>query len=225
MNLNENTLAVLKNFSSIQLNLVIPEGNVLKTIADAKNVMAVAELEQEFPQEFGVYDMNEFLSVLTLVDSPDLTFEDESLKVSDSNGRSSVRYFYSDKSILTSPSKDITMPECEVSFTLDESTLHRVRKAASVLGHEKMIISPVDGAIRLSVTDNSDSTSNSFSIEVPGSYEEGVDFSFVMNINNMKLIAGDYDVEVSSKLLSRFSNKTSKVTYYIAMEKSSTYGG
>ena len=222
MQLTDNTLSVLKNFASIQPNVVLNEGNVIKTIAEAKNVMAVATLDQSFDKTVGIYNLDEFLSVLGLVDDPDLNFHDDFVTVQ-GNGRSQVKYFYSDASILTSPAKDIPMPEAEVKFTLDEATLNKVRRAAGALGHEKMTITSTDGGIKLTVVDNTDSTSNAFDIVVPGTCDSE-DFMFVMNIANLKLIAGDYDVEVSSRLISKFSNKNADVVYYIALEKSSTYG-
>lgn len=223
MQLTENTMAVLKNFASIQPNVVLNEGNVVKTIAEAKNVMAVATLDQSFDKSMGIYNLEEFLSVLSLVDSPDLTFKDDFVTVNSSTGRSQVKYFYSDPSILTSPAKDIPMPEAEVTFTLDEATLSKIRRAAGALGHEKMTITATDGGVMLTVVDNTDSTSNAFEIAVPGECAS-TDFTFVMNIANLKLITGDYDVEVSSRLISKFSNTSTDVVYYIALEKSSTYG-
>jgi hypothetical protein len=222
MQLTDNTMAVLKNFASIQPNVVLHEGNVIKTIAEAKNVMAVATLDQTFDKSLGIYNLDEFLNVLGLVDSPDLAFGDDFVTVK-GNGRSQVKYFYSDPSILTSPAKDIPMPEAEVKFELDEATLGKVRRAASALGHEKMTITALDGGIKLTVVDNTDNTSNAFDIVVPGSCDSE-DFTFVMNIANLKLIAGAYDVEVSSRLISKFTNTTTDVVYYIALEKSSTYG-
>ena len=222
MQLTDNTMAVLKNFASIQPNVVLHEGNVIKTIAEAKNVMAVATLDQTFDKSLGIYNLDEFLNVLGLVDSPDLAFGDDFVTVK-GNGRSQVKYFYSDPSILTSPAKDIPMPEAEVKFELDEATLGKVRRAASALGHEKMTITAHDGGIKLTVVDNTDNTSNAFDIVVPGSCDSE-DFTFVMNIANLKLIAGAYDVEVSSRLISKFTNTTTDVVYYIALEKPSTYG-
>ena len=222
MQLTDNTMAVLKNFASIQPNVVLHEGNVIKTIAEAKNVMAVATLDQTFDKSLGIYNLDEFLNVLGLVDSPDLAFGDDFVTVK-GNGRSQVKYFYSDPSILTSPAKDIPMPEAEVKFELDEATLSKVRRAASALGHEKMTITASDGGIKLTVVDNTDNTSNAFDIVVPGVCESE-DFTFVMNIANLKLIAGAYDVEVSSRLIYKFTNNTTDVVYYIALEKSSTYG-
>lgn len=223
MQLNETTMEVLKNFASIQKNLLITEGDTVKTIADAKNVMAVAKLNQSFDKSFGIYDVDQFLSALGLVDDPTLDLGDRYVTVKDSSGRSSVKYFYSDADILTTVSKDIPMPESEVRFKLDEATLGRVRRAAGTLGHEKMTITATEGGVLLSVVDNTDDTSNVFSITVPGSYDSE-NFSFVMNIANLQLLSGNYDVEVSSRLISKFTNESIDVCYYIALEKSSTYG-
>ena len=223
MQLNDETLAVLKNFASIQPNVVLNEGNVVKTIAEAKNVMAVATLGQTFDKTVGIYNLDEFLAVLGLVDTPDLNFQDDFVTVKSGAGRSQVKYFYSDPSILTSPAKDIPMPDAEVKFTLDESTFKKVLRAAGALGHEKMTITATEGGIKLTVVDNTDSTSNAFEIVVPGT-SDSTDFTFVMNIANLKLIGGDYDVEVSSRLISRFKNQNADIEYFIALEKSSTYG-
>lgn len=223
MQLNENTLAVLKNFATIQPNVVLNEGAVVKTIAEAKNVMAVATLDQSFDKQVGIYNLDEFLAVLGLVDSPDLNFNDDFVTVKSTSGRSQVKYFYSDVGILTSPAKDIPMPEAEVKFTLDEATFKKVLRAAGALGHEKMTITATDGGIKLTVVDNTDATSNAFEIVVPGTYDTD-NFTFVMNIANLKLISGDYEVEVSSRLLSRFKHASADVEYFIALEKSSTYG-
>ena len=115
------------------------------------------------------------------------------------------------------------MPEAEVKFTLDEATFKKVLRAAGALGHEKMTITPTDGGVLLTVVDNTDSTSNAFEIVVPGEFEQDK-FTFVMNIANLKLLGGDYEVAVSSRLISHFKNTSSNIEYFIALEKSSTYG-
>ncbi len=116
MELSEKTLTVLRNYATINPNVVINEGDEIKTISEAKNVLSSAKLDVQFPKTFGIYDLSEFLSVLSLVNSPRLTFEDNYVLVGDSSGRTRIKYFYSDIDILTVPSKDIVMPECEVFF-------------------------------------------------------------------------------------------------------------
>lgn len=223
MELTDKTIQVLKNYASINPNIVLTEGNVIKTLSEAKNVLSAAELDVNFPKTVGIYDLGEFLSVVSLLDNPRLTFNDDFVMIGDGSGRSRIKYFYSDPSILTTPSKDITMPPADVSFTLDRETLNRVKRAASVLGHSEMSVTANEGILSISVIDHSDKTSNVFSIDVDGHFDVE-NFTFIFNISNLKLVDGDYKVSVSSKLISHFENLETGLQYWIALEKSSTYG-
>ena len=223
MELTEKTLTVLKNYATINPNVVLKSGNVIKTISEAKNVLSTAEVDVDFPKEVGIYDLSEFLSVLSLVDSPRLAFEENNFLISDGSGRTRIKYFYSDIDMLTVPTKDIKMPDCEVSFLLDRDTLSRVKRASSVLGHTEMSLSVVEDVLRLSVIDHNDKTSNVYSIDVEGEYKDP-NFNFVFNISNLKMVEGDYRVDISSKLISHFVNETNGIQYWVALEKTSTYG-
>jgi hypothetical protein len=126
--------------------------------------------------------------------------------------------------MLTAPNKDIIMPEADVSFVLDIDTLGKVKRAASVLGHSEISITPSGGSVQLSVVDSKDATSNVFSIDVEGSYPEGADFNFILNVNNLKVVNEDFEVNISKKLISQFKSKQSELEYFIALEKTSKYG-
>jgi hypothetical protein len=154
MELSENTLQVLKNFSGINQNILIRSGNTIKTISEARNVLSTAIVDESFPQDFGVYDLNEFIGVLGLVDTPRLKFEDEYVIIGDSTGRSKVKYFFSSEETLTSPQKDITMPEADVKFVLTNDTFNKLKRAASTLGHSEVSITGKDGVLSLSVVDS-----------------------------------------------------------------------
>jgi len=221
MELSENTLQVLKNFSTINQNVMIRAGNTIKTISEARNVLATAVVDAEFPQDFGIYDLNEFIGVLGLVDTPRLKFEDEYVTVSDSTGRSKVKYFFSSEETLTAPQKDIKMPKPDVSFVLDNDTLNRVKKAALALGHEEVSITGKDGVLSLSVVESQNHTSNAYSIDIDGQFDGT--FNFILNINNIKILPGDYEVSISSKLISHFKHKELDLSYWIALEKTSMY--
>jgi len=223
MELSENTLSILKNYAGINSNIVFNEGNSIQTISEAKNVLSAASTVEDFPQDFGIYDLNEFLNVLGLVDVPNLSFEKDYVLISDSSGRSKVKYFFSDPDMLTSPSKKIVMPQCEVQFNLDANTLSRIKRAAAALGHDEVSITPGNGHLTLSVVDSKNATSNTFAIDIAGNYPAEA-FNFVISISNLKIIPGDYHVAISSKLISEFSNNELGVSYWIALEKSSTYG-
>ena len=222
MELSDNTLQVLKNFSTINQNVMIRAGNTIKTLSEARNVLATAVVDVDFPQDMGVYDLNEFLGVLNLVDTPRLKFGDGFTTVSDSTGRSKVKYFFSPEETLTTPQKDINMPDADVKFVLDNDTLNKLKRAASALGHDEVTISGKDGVLSLSVVESQNSTSNAFSIDIDGDFGEAV-FNFVLNISNLKILPGDYDVSISSKLISNFSHKELNINYWIALEKTSTF--
>ena len=224
MELSENTLNVLRNFSGINQNMLIKSGTNIKTISEARNVVATADVAEEFPKDFGIYDLNEFIGVMGLVDTPSLKFEDDFVIVSDSSGRSKVKYFYSAEETLTTPTKDVTMPEADVKFILDNNTLNKLKKAASTLGHSEVSIRAKDGVLSLSVVENQNATSNAFSIDIDGEFKQDAVFNFIISISNLKILPGDYEVEISSKLITQFKNKEIPLKYWIALEKSSTYG-
>jgi hypothetical protein len=224
MELSEKTLSALKNFSGINQNMLIRSGNTIKTMSEARNVLATAVVEESFPQDFGIYDLNEFIGVLGLVDTPRLKFEDEYVTIGDSTGRSKVKYFFSSEETLTTPQKDVTMPNADVKFVLTNDTFNKLKRAASTLGHSEVSITGKDGVLSLSVVDSQNSTSNAFSIDVDGEFKSDAVFNFVISISNLKMLPGDYEVQISSKLITQFKNTEVNVTYWIALEKSSTFG-
>lgn len=223
MEISSNTVNVLKNFGTINSNIVINPGNKLMTIAEAKNVLAEAIVDETFDQTLGIYDLNEFLNVLSLVDNPSVRFGEQSMQIGGNAGRASVKYYYSDTDILTSPQKPIIMPDPDVWFTLDQDTLTNIKRAAMSLGHSQMLIEPDDGVILLTVVDTENTTSNSYSISVDGGYSED-SFKFIINISNLKMISDSYDVKISKKLISQFTSSDEKLNYWVALEKNSTYG-
>ena len=224
MELCENTLNVLRNFSGINQNIMIRSGNNIKTMSETRNMIATADVSEQFAKDFGIYDLNEFIGVMGLVDTPNLKFEDDFVVVSDSSGRSKIKYFYAAEETLTTATKDVNMPEADVKFTLDNDTLNKLKKAASTLGHSEVSIKAKDGVLSLSVVENQNATSNAFSIDIDGEFKQDAVFNFIISISNLKILPGDYDVEISSKLITQFKNKELPLTYWIALEKSSTYG-
>lgn len=221
MQLSEDTINLLTNFGTINSNIVLRPGQQLKTISEAKNILAMANIVEDFPTDMGIYDLNEFLSTHSLVEDATLMFEENSVQIS--NNTNKVKFYFAEPSILTTPDKDITMPEAEVNITLTEEILSKTKKAASVLGHLDVAIVGTDESISVQVLDTKDTSANTFETDL-GPNPTGHKFSFVMNISNMKIIDGEYDVQISSKLISKWTNKNRPVSYFIALEKSSTFG-
>lgn len=220
-NLSTETLEVLKNFASINPNLVVKANEPLSTIAEAKNVFAKATISEPFKSDFGIYDLNEFINVVNLVGDPTLEFNDDSVLLK--NGRSKASYRFADPEILTAPTSQIKMPDAEVSVTVTEDQLTQVRKAASVLGHSVVSVVGKEGIISLCVTDNKNSSANTFDMVIDENNDCKSEFDFQFLISNIRVVSGDYKVDISSKFISRWENTTAPIEYYIALEKSSTF--
>jgi hypothetical protein len=220
MKISSETINILKNFSGINANLVFKPGKELKTLSEAKTIMATASILEDFPVEFGVYDLNEFLSLFSLMDEPELEFDDKFLTMSD--GSQKIKYFYSEIDILTQPTKDINMPECEVVLDISSANLDKIRKAAAVLGHSELSFSSQGDNVVASVFNEKDATSNTFDIDLGTTSNEI--FNYVFSISNLKMLQGDYKVSISSKLISNWRNADNPLDYFIALEKSSSFG-
>lgn len=223
MKLSDETLSVLKNFAGINANIVLNPGTTVKTMAESKTIMGTASISEEIPGQIGIYDLNEFLGVVNMFDDPDLLFDNEFKSVRVSEGKRAVKYFFSDPSILTTPSKDVVMPSEDCSFTITAADMNNIRRASSTLGVNHMIVQSHGGESKIVVTDSENATANSFEIDtdIPSS---NVDYRFIFNIGNLKLVADDYDVTISSRLISKFKAKNNPIEYWVALEKNSTYG-
>jgi|TARA_B100000530_G_scaffold319619_1_gene252297 hypothetical protein len=220
MKLSEKTLTVLKNFAGINNSILVKEGNSLRTISVAKNILAEADIEEDFPRQFGVYDLNQFLNGLSLHQDPDLDFAEESY-LNIREGKRRVKYFYADPQVIISPpDKQITLPSEDVRFQLESASLDKLLKAAAVYQLPDLSAVGGDGVVKLVVRDKKNDTSNEYSIVVG---ETNKKFSFNFKVENIKIIPGAYDVVVSSKLLSCFTNSEYNLTYYIALEPDSTF--
>ena len=221
MKISKETLEVLKNFSAINPNLVICEGSKLSTIADANNIMAAVNVSETFPKKVGIYDLNEFLSALSLIEDPEFEFGDSAVSIK--SNTATLTYRYADTSILTSPEKEVNMPPTDVEVNLTADDIAQIRRAGSALNHPVVSITTEHGddAVYLQVKDPNNSSANVYSHKVcSASSDDAYDYQFL--IANLKLIPGDYKVAVSSKLISNWEciNNTS-VKYWIALEKTS----
>ncbi len=220
MKLSEKTLTVLKNFAGINNSILVKEGNSLRTISVAKNILAEANIEEDFPRQFGVYDLNQFLNGLSLHQDPDMDFTEESY-LTIREGRRKVKYFYADPQVIISPpDKEINLPSEDIHFQLESTSLDKLLKAAAIYQLPDLAVIGEAGVVKIVVRDKKNDTSNEYAVIVG---ETDKEFSFNFKVENIKIIPGAYDVVVSSKLLSRFTNSEYNLTYYIALEPDSTF--
>lgn len=221
MKLSVETITVLKNFASINQSILVKSGSKLRTISVMKNILAEADVKETFARDFAIYDLNQFLNGLNLHQDPDLNFTNESYIVI-SEGKRKVKYFFADPEVIvTPPDKELELPSQDVCFQLEHSQLDKLIKASAVYQLPDLSAIGENGVIRLVVRDKKNDTSNEFSIDVG---ETTNDFVFNFKVENIKIIPGTYDVIVSKKLLSKFSNERYNLNYYIALEPDSSFG-
>ena len=215
MKLSENTLAVLKNFASINSGVVITEGKTQKTIHPDKSILVEAVLEDEFPSTFGVYDLNQFLGNVTTLKNPELTFVKDSVTISD--GELSLTYLgCSPNLIVTPPNKELVLKTVDVTFALTNVTLQKLLKVASMNSLPNLSVVGKDGELLLKIHERANDTSNHGSMKI-GDYA-GKDFSATFKTDNLKLLPDDYNVELQAGAFAKFTNAKNTLTYFVALE-------
>ena len=217
MKLSKDTLALFKNYASINSNLLLKQGNKLSTISSQKNVMSDVTVTESFPVDFGIYDLNEFLGAMSIFEDPELTFDAKVCKIT--QGNMSIKYFAADASVLTAPTKAITFPTAEINFELSNQMLTMIQRTASVLKASDVSIVGADGQITIVVGDKKNATGNSFS-EPVGTTDKT--FKVNLKVENLKMLPGEYTVSISSKKISRFKG-VGDLVYYVAVEADSTF--
>ena len=198
---------------------MIKPGSELSTLAVAKNIMASVKVKEKFDKEFGLFNLNEFLGVLSLFDEPEIDFNDGYMMIH--KGKNKVKYVYANPSILVYPTKELKMPSINVLAELSESALSQIQKSASVLGVPDVAITVEGNIIVAKVYDKKNPSSNSYTVELDA--EPAIPFVANFKVENLKVLADDYKVEVSSKNISRFTGKKFGVVYYIAAEQDSSF--
>jgi len=221
MKLSDKTLTLLKNFSSINQSILFKKGKSLRTISVMKNILAEATIDEEFPKDFGIYDLNQYLNGLGLHNNPELDFANDGYVVI-REGKSRTKYFFADPNVIvTPPEKEITLPSEDVSFELSTSQLDKLLKAAAIYQLPDLAVVGGEGVVKILVRDKKNDTSNDYSVVVG---ETDSTFSFNFKVENIKIVPGTYDVVVSQKLLSRFTCRDYDLKYFIALEPDSTFG-
>lgn len=217
MKIDTNTVNVLKNFAKINPSIVVQEGNVLKTISPSKTIMAKAKVGTEFTKRFAIYKLDEFIALLSTFTDPNLRFEDKLVYISED--RRTSHYTYADESTVTkAPDREINLPSVDVTFTLKETDLREVEKAAGILSLPEIAVVGDGSKVSLVATDSKNPSSKDFTIEI-GDTDKA--FKAIFKSENIKIIPGDYEVSISSKGISHFSG--SDVEYFIAVEQNSTF--
>jgi hypothetical protein len=217
MKLNERTLTVLKNFAGINSGVVLRKGKVQKTMSPEQTILVEAHLEDDLPEVFGIYDLNQFLGNVTTLSSPDMIFTENSVIMND--GELSLNYYSCSTNLIISPpeGKDLVMKDADVTFDLSQATLQKMLKLSAMNNLPNISVIGKGGELRLQTHEVKNDTSNFASIKI-GEYT-GTDFNVSFKTENLKLIPDDYEVQIKVGGFSCFTNKTKTLKYFIALEK------
>jgi len=221
MKITRQTIDILRNFSSINSSILVKPGSELETISTMKNILAKSSVTENFSQQFAIYDLPEFLGLVSAQEFENAELEFEPEWVTMLNGNSSAQYFYADESTIVKPEKKLVMPEPEINFELDSSKLTSALNHAGVLSKPDLAVISDGESISIVILDKKDVTSNTYKQSVGEG--NGDKYTVYFNIENLKVLKGSYNVSISSKGISHFSNADIPLEYWIALEPDSEY--
>jgi hypothetical protein len=216
--LSKQTMEVLGNYSTINGSILIREGSQLKTINVGENLISQYDCEEVFPQTFAIYDLNQFLAGVSLFDNPILEFDNEEYLTIRSKNRS-AKYYFSDPEITlkTAPDRKVNFPGADIEFSITAKELVALRKAANVYGNPDLVFkSYAGGTVSLNLCDRENETSNVYSQEILG--DNTGEYELTMKMEHVNLVPGNYDVKISSKLITEWKHNSLPLVYYIALE-------
>lgn len=221
MNLSNDTISILKNFSEINQNILVKPGSKIQTISTLKNILAEAEIKEKFDSEFAIYDLPEFLRAVDLFESADLKLNGGNyVKIGDSKSKQAIKYFFADKSVIVAPTKAINIPDRYVTFTLKKDVLEKIMKGVTTLNLPDVAVKGNGKTISIVATDKKTPSSNDYSVEIS---ETDKTFTAYFKTENLKMIKDDYDVAISKAKISHFVNRNKPIQYWIAVEPESEF--
>lgn len=218
MKLSKETLNLIKNYASINGNLLLKPGKKLATIHIQNKIFSSATIAEDFPVQFPIYDVNEFLSVLSLFENPDIDFTDKYLTIKE--GNSALKFFAASiDNMKLPPDKDVNFTDIVAEFDLSAALLTTIPRTAGVLKVDG--ISLVGDGTNLSVViaDKKNATSNSYSTTVGTTTSV---FRVNVAVENIKMLPGNYKVSIGKKGL-KLQLENSDLVYYVAIELDSTF--
>lgn len=223
MKLSERTVSLLKNFAGINPSILIKPGNVLQTINPMSSVVATATVDESFPKEFAIYDLNQFLSAISMFKSCDIEFGENYLELK-GEGNAAIRYWCAEPSLIKSKVSEVKLPSEDVKFHLSEEALSKVLKAASILALPELAFASNGDKLSVKAIDSRSSSSNSMDVEL-GKNEGNNKFNIIFQVDNLKMLIRKYDVTVCAKGITKFDSGDEKhqLTYYVASSVHSTF--
>jgi hypothetical protein len=219
MKLSKKTIDVLKNFSTINANLFVKAGSTISTMAIQKNIFASIDVDEKFPEDFGIFNLAEFLGVLSLYSDPELVWDKKFVTIKE--GTSKMRYTFAEPSILTYPTKTIKMPSKEVEFTLTPDHVSKIQKAAAAISVQDVVIVGDGKKVVVKVADRKNSSGNEYIIDLEA--ETDIKFEAITKVEHLKMMPDTYSVALSAKRIAEFVGEGTGATYFVAIDEESHF--
>lgn len=217
MKFDAKTIQILKNFSTINPSIVVKPGKVLATISQTKTILARAKIDQELTATFGIYDLNRFLSTLSLFENPSIEIGETEMIIKSGSRKATYRFTPAEL-IMSPPERELKFPDAEVDFDLLGNDLQECIKALNVLGLPEVAVIGNGSNIMLQAIDSKNPSCDIYSTTVGETTDT---FKMIFRAENLKMIPGNYKVMISSKGLSKFYND--EIEYYISVESNSEF--
>lgn len=220
MKLSKETLEILKNYASINDGIVFRPGNILRTCDAQKQVLSEVTISENIPSEFGIYDLHRFLSALSLHSEDtdmEIDADAKSVLLKDSTGRSTITYRACESSMVkNAPSQSLNMPAPDVNFTLSQKDFDFILRSSGVLGTPHISVNSDGNKIFLSAVDNKNTSTHTNQLAVGNG--DGKKYKMLFKTENLKMLPGDYEINISFKGIACFKNVKRALKYWVATE-------
>lgn len=216
--LTRETIEVLGNFVQINPSIIVCAGSEIRSISNLEHILAKYKCTEVFPTEFAIYDLSEFLNVVSLFENPILEFDNDQY-VTIRSGSKYSKYYFSNPEITLkrAPNTDVKFPGADIQFALSESDVKGIRKASNILDLEDINISSDNTDIRVSLIDTEDETNNTYEQVFQG--DSTGDFSVNIKMENLVVLPGDYTLSICAKGMSEWRDNNRDLVYYIGLEQ------
>lgn len=229
MKISPETISIFKHCASINPGIIVDPGNVIYSMSESRTIRLQATVQENFPVQFALVNLNQFLNTLSLVNSPELEFQDDHVDISSADGKQKFQYWFSDPAIIQQYNKplkfDVTY---DIEFNISREDLSQLNRAASVIGAEDICVysHENDSEIYVSAIDKQQNMGkgNNFALKIgENTGLSDKSFKIYFRKSNLKLTGNDFTVKVTKGLSTWYAINANvpELLFHIAIERDS----
>ena len=225
---SESQVQVLKNFATIFPTLTIYPDKT-EVINALGTVLGTYKFSEPLPIDitFGIHDLNEFLAIVAVYKSPEITLHEKFLIMTDDKSKvkfltmpvkmvppALVKKKYSATDIITRLDEIGT----ELEFKMTSENLTMLMKMAGHLKAQYIFFSSDTNGIKVTAGTNLDNRDNSWDTIITESViSNRLDKPIKFAISELRIMILDYDIRISSAHMSQWTNSFG-VDYFIGCQ-------